>query len=533
MSHRLPRVSRLGLGQALLLGAALVLGCVDLRVAGPREVLEVRLTPDTVALRVGDSSAVQAAPLDASAAWIVQRRITWMSSAPGVASVDTAGLVRGVASGVATLTATVGGVEGTAVVLVSGAPTTIALFAGDAQTAAVNVAVPIAPAVRVLDATSNPVSGVDVTFAIAGGGGSVTSAVVSTGFDGVATVGSWTLGPAAGANSLTATVAEAGVAGNPVTFTATGTVGPPDAAQSSITASPAAIAPSSGLSFSTVTVTVRDAAGSTVMGASVVLSATGTGNVITQPTATTNAAGQVTGALSSTDAGIKMVSAVVNGTTSITQTASVDVTAAAAAGLVVSTQPAGAVSNAVFVTQPVVEIRDAFGNRVLSSSDPVTVSLVSGDGTLVSAGGSFTVSAVNGRATFSGLSIRGTSLVRDTLGTGPQVLQFSTPGFTAVRADTVQVGVSYAYNVVDVFTRNSCLACHGFTVANMVNQPAVQVPCAPGIRVVPADTANSVLYDKIRRATPACGTVMPTSGLMSAIQIRIVRDWILQGAKNN
>ena len=40
---------------------------------------------------------------------------------------------------------------------------------------------------------------------------------------GIATVGSWTLGAAAGANTLTAT--SAGLTGSPVTFTATGDAG--------------------------------------------------------------------------------------------------------------------------------------------------------------------------------------------------------------------------------------------------------------------------------------------------------------------
>ena len=64
-----------------------------------------------------------------------------------------------------------------------------------------------------------------MTFSVWSGGGSVTGAAAVTGDDGIATVGSWTLGSAAGANSLRATCA--GVSGSPVTFTATGVFGPP------------------------------------------------------------------------------------------------------------------------------------------------------------------------------------------------------------------------------------------------------------------------------------------------------------------
>ena len=518
---------------AVLAVAVLVFGCVAQEIAAPGVVTAIRVFPDTVALRVGDSSVVRAAALDENATWLVQRIAEWNSSAAGIVTVDSAGVVRGIASGTAVLTASIGSVEGTAVVLVSGAAATIAAVAGNGQTAAVNASVPVAPAVRVTDANNAVVPGVAVTFTPSVNSGSVTPSVtVLTGFDGVARVGAWTLGPAAGAQVLSASIAGPGITGNPVSVTATATVGPPSATQSGIAVASATIAPSSGQSFTNVTVTVRDAAGSTVMGATVVLSATGTGNVVTQPTASTNALGQATGAFSSTVAGQKVISATVNGTTTLVPTAMVDVSASTAAGLVVATQPAGAVSNALFTTQPVVELRDSFGNRVLSASGPVTVSLVSGNGTLVT-DASFTVNAVNGRATFSGLRIRGTSAVRDTLGTGRHVLQFSTPGFAAATADSVNVEVSYAYNVVDVYTRNSCLGCHGFTIANSVNQPTTLAPCAPRLRVVAFDTLNSAIYEKIRSSAPACGGVMPTAGLMSLRQILLVRDWIMQGARNN
>lgn len=47
-------------------------------------------------------------------------------------------------------------------------------------------------------------NGQAVTFAVASGGGSITGATASTGSDGIATVGSWTLGTPAGANTMTA-----------------------------------------------------------------------------------------------------------------------------------------------------------------------------------------------------------------------------------------------------------------------------------------------------------------------------------------
>lgn len=97
----------------------------------------------------------------------------------------------------------------------------MAAFAGANQSALAGTAVAIDPAVVVRDAFNNPVPGVAVTFAVTAGAGSVTGASPLTDANGVATVGSWTLGPTAGGNSLAATSP-----GLPtVPFTATGVPG--------------------------------------------------------------------------------------------------------------------------------------------------------------------------------------------------------------------------------------------------------------------------------------------------------------------
>jgi alpha-tubulin suppressor-like RCC1 family protein len=98
----------------------------------------------------------------------------------------------------------------------------IVIWAGDGQLAQPGSPVLIPPAVLVTRADGSPWPGVVVTFAVATGGGSVTGATASTGTDGIATVGSWTLGATPGTNTLTATAAESGITGNPVTFSAVG-----------------------------------------------------------------------------------------------------------------------------------------------------------------------------------------------------------------------------------------------------------------------------------------------------------------------
>lgn len=101
---------------------------------------------------------------------------------------------------------------------------TITAQAGNGQNSSPGTAVPIAPSVLVTDADGNAVSGVPVTFQVTSGGGSVIPATpVNTDAQGVAATTSWTLGAAAGPNTLSATAA--GLAGSPVVFTATALTG--------------------------------------------------------------------------------------------------------------------------------------------------------------------------------------------------------------------------------------------------------------------------------------------------------------------
>ena len=103
-------------------------------------------------------------------------------------------------------------------------------------------------------------------------------------------------------------------------------VGPPSAGQSTVQASPATIGV--GGPTATITVTVKDDYGNLVSGASVQLSASGSGNTLSAA-GTTNGSGVYTGTISSTVSGDKTVTATVGGTggTVITQTALVTVTA--------------------------------------------------------------------------------------------------------------------------------------------------------------------------------------------------------------
>ena len=112
----------------------------------------------------------------------------------------------------------------TSITLNVGAASSIAINAGDGQSATVGTAVTTAPSVIVKDSNGNPVGGVSVTFAVASGDGSLGSpATVQTNASGIATSPAWTLGATSGSNTVTAT--SAGLTGSPLTFTASATAG--------------------------------------------------------------------------------------------------------------------------------------------------------------------------------------------------------------------------------------------------------------------------------------------------------------------
>ena len=101
----------------------------------------------------------------------------------------------------------------------------LAIVRGDGQTGQVLSTLSITPAVKLVDSTGAPRRGVPITFS-PGSNGSVAAPVVSTGADGVASPGNWTLGDQSGAEVLVVTVEgatmtlRATATGNVIPFTA-------------------------------------------------------------------------------------------------------------------------------------------------------------------------------------------------------------------------------------------------------------------------------------------------------------------------
>ncbi len=103
-------------------------------------------------------------------------------------------------------------------------PTDISDAGGGGQSAVAGTALPNPLRVVVRDAQGDPVAGVDVTWTVATGGGTLSANVQPTGADGISAV-TLVLGPAPGTQLVTAAVV--GLTGSPVSFTETASAAPP------------------------------------------------------------------------------------------------------------------------------------------------------------------------------------------------------------------------------------------------------------------------------------------------------------------
>jgi hypothetical protein len=228
--------------------------------------------------------------------------------------------------------------------------------------------------VRLVDENGDGVGGRAVAWVVATGGGAADPETSETDEDGFATT-RWILGAAAGENTLNAVVSGVGV----VSFTAMAQGdggGEPSADLSTITASPASI--EAGTGQSTITVTVRDGQGTPIEGATVTLSASGTGNLLTQPSGPTGSDGVTTGSLSAVVPETKVVTAVVNGAVALTQVAEVSVTLAPAEPdhLVFRVQPTDTEDDEPITPAVEVALVDADGDLVPLSGVEIEIEFV-------------------------------------------------------------------------------------------------------------------------------------------------------------
>jgi hypothetical protein len=294
--------------------------------------------------------------------------------------------------------------------------------------------------VAVQDGSGNTVTGFsgDIIVDIAAGTGTAGAQLSGTrtqpAVSGVATFADLSIDLAGTGYRLNAAAVSGGVTGaTSATFDIT--AGAVSAQQSLIAASPQQLPASTGGITSTITVSARDPAGNPVPGVPVVLSATGSGNILTQPATVTDANGEAVGTLASSVVGDKVVTAEVDGVL-IDANVTVTVIPGPATRLQYTTEPQDAVAGEPIPGPPTLTAFDQFGNVATSYASPVTLSVVAGSGT---AGahllGDVSVTASAGVAAFGNVTV-------DSAGTGYRVaataggLTPDTSGAFAVAAGT-------------------------------------------------------------------------------------------------
>jgi len=310
----------------------------------------------------------------------------------------------------------------------------IAITQGNGQNALVSSPLPERLLVKVTDSRGLPVPDQPVNFTVATGGGNVSPASATTGADGQAG-SNWTLGPAAGAQTVTAAAVGNGAPANvTVTFSA-----------SALTAAPARLTKvagdgqtaAAGANVATPpSVKVTDGGGNPIQGVLVTFTVTGGGGTVvpTAPVATgANGIAAVTSWQLGPVAGANQLTATVSGTSVAGSPAvfSATGTVGSANRLAFTVQPVNAAVGAPITPAVEVQIQDAGGNPVISATNPITISLGTNP-TSAALAGTTTVNAVAGIATFSNLNI-------NKPGTGYTLTATSTSGLTGTTSTPFDV----------------------------------------------------------------------------------------------
>jgi adhesin/invasin len=430
---------------------------------------------------------------------------TQTTNASGIATVGSWRL--GATVGPNTLTATSAGLTGSPVGFtatgVAGAASKIAVNAGDGQTVHVGTAVTLPPSVKVTDANNNPVQGISVTFAVTGGGGSITGNSATTDASGIAQVGSWTLGTVAGANTLSAS--SAGLSGSPVSFTATGLVGSPTTITLNAGNNQTATA---GSAVATVPgVRVSDAYNNAVQGVAVTFAATSGGGSVTTTSTTTNSSGIATCGVWTlgTAAGTNTMTATSLGLTGSPVTFTATGVAGAASKYVVTSSGYGpAAGSPVTITA---QLADQYNNPVATSGIAVTFTKTGTGGTLGTPNPVNTDASGIATITFTTGTTQGTAYTVTATSTVPSTRTGTCATITTIAAQPTRIAMN-AGNSQSATVNTAVAAAPSVVVYDAYNNPV------PGVVVTFAVASGG-------------GSITGASATTNASGIATVGSWTL------
>ena len=383
------------------------------------------------------------------------------------------------------------------------APNQITVLLGDGQTGRVGTALPLRPTLLLADRFGNFLEGIQVIFEASEGSGTVSEPRQVSGSTGVVVSGPWTLGTAAGVQSLRILIS--GV--EPLTLLATAEPGPPASA----------LAQGSGLQSATVgmqvpeppRVQVGDAFGNPVPGVAVTFSASGSPDpeaspgTVDGPDAVTDESGvaAANGWTLGILAGSYSVEAQVQGLPDpVIFFANATAGPASIVDVGSGDNQTAQFGSAVPVS-PSVRVEDQFGNGV--AQVPVSFQIVEGGGSLVGA-----------QVLTDGVGVA--SVESWTLG--------PTPGVNRVEASVDAVG-TVTFRAVGLAALPAALA----KVAgdNQVAQVGSDVPVAPRVRVTDAGGNPVALVPVLFMVPPGGGSVTPLEVSTDSQGFASVGAWTL------
>ncbi|MEO8478294.1 MAG: Ig-like domain-containing protein [Gemmatimonadota bacterium] len=276
-----------------------------------------------------------------------------------------------------------------------GPPASISFVGGSTQSGTVGAPSPTPPAAKVTDASGTGVAGVQVVFDVLAGGGTISGDSAMTDAQGIASIGSWQLGPTPGTQTL-----RVQAVGKPLlaTLNVTAAAGPPASIQ--------VVEGASGLSaivsqpvLTVPVVRIRDTFGNPIANTTVTWTVlTGGGTIVGPSTTTTDANGRATihGWILGAIAGTNTLQA-------RTSTGVTAVITATSIGIPAGIEPASSVSQvgvSSFLVEKTARVRvvDAQGQPV--AGVPVVF-------TLTSSAGTGTIEGVNATTDASGIASLG------------------------------------------------------------------------------------------------------------------------------
>jgi hypothetical protein len=365
------------------------------------------------------------------------------------------------------------------------------IFTGQPSSATAGVAVSPAVQVTVQDAYGNTVTAATtvITVAIATNpaGGALSGTLVESAVNGIATFPNLSIDKAAGGYTLAATAS-----GLPVTTSASFNITAAAATRLSFTAQPSSAVAGAAIS-PVVQVTIQDALGNTVTGATTLITVSIGSNPAGGTLMGTSSRNAANGVASFADlsvdkaaAGYTLIAAA-SGLTGATS-ASFGITPGGATQLAFTVQPSRAPKNTVMVPAVQVTAQDAFGNTATGFTGSVTVAITPGSGSpLAVLGGTLTVAATGGVAMFSNLSI-------DKAGTG----------FTlTATANGLTSGISAAFDITNPAVLTFIVQPTS-TTSNTVIAPAIEVAVEDGFGNIARSYSGSVVV-AITSGTGAAG----------------------------